>query len=157
MTYDHHEYPIDQEYVDRYIEKTEKLALDVDSEEKAIAVLKRINYLHYISDEYFVPDIIEDWKETAMDYMESPEAYFRKVLYDILRKNHQQFFKSVAALEESVLKGHLAEEELFVMVMSFNNNIEDTNESCERHGMEKFPKYLFKSDLLQEDYEKWLM
>jgi hypothetical protein len=55
------------------------------------------------------------------------------------------------------MKGHLSEEELFAMVMSFNSNLESTNESCERYGMEKFPEYRFKSDTLQKDYDKWLI
>ena len=45
MTY---EEPASQEDIDRYLEETEKLALEVDCEEKAVDVLKRINYLKYI-------------------------------------------------------------------------------------------------------------
>ena len=152
-----YEEPTSQQDVDRYLEETEKFVLEVDCEEKAVDVLKRINYLKYISDEYFVPDMIDDWKEMALKHMESPEAYFKKVLYGLFQENHPEFFESINHLKDSALSGHLSEEELFSMVRSFNNNLETTNESCERYGMEKFPKYRFKSDLLQKNYEKWLM
>ena len=147
---------ISQEYVDRYFEDTRDLSLDVDSQKKAIDLLKRIHYLEYVSDEYFVAEDIAEWKKRAMTHIDSAEIYFQKVLYDIFRHCHLNFTDSLHSLEASVANDAVSEEVIFSMVKSFNEDMKITNESCKRYGMPKFDEYRFESSLLQEHYDEWL-
>ena len=144
-----------QSYVDQYYEDTKILALGVNTEEDAVALLKRIKYLQYVSDSYFVPDLA-GWEEMALSYIESPATYFKNVQYDILLTEHQNFFKAARILEISVSDGLLPDETLFNMVKEFNHEISMANENCKKYGVISFTEYWFKSKLLQDNYNKWL-
>ena len=146
-----------QEDVDRCLDEAKRIADDLDSQEKAIELLKHIHKLIPISDSYFVPDIVHEWKDSAMEYVESPKTYFNEVLYDIFKRQHESFKESVEYLEDSVNDELLDEDILFDMVMTFNRSMIETNESCERYGAEKFPEYRFSSASLQSRYDKWIM
>lgn len=147
---------IDQIKVDEYYEETRNLAETIDDKPKAIELLKRISYLHHLSNEYYVPNDIEDLRSMALEYLDSPEEYFTEVLYEIIVKTHQNFTKSVLILEDSAIKGELSEEVVFDIVHSFNTSIEETNIQCDKYSSRKFEKYRFRSDELQMHYDEWL-
>ena len=147
---------IDQEYVDEYVRDTIPYAQNCSSEEDAVKLLRRVKYLQYVSDSFFVPEMVIGWEEMALAYIESAEAVFKYVQYEIIKQEHHTFFEAVRELEESVLSNLLSKEELFSMVKEFNDNIEGSNLCCEKYGMIKFTKYWFKHRLLQNDYDKWI-
>lgn len=147
---------VSQEYVDQFFEDTQGLANSVNSEEDAVAVLKRIKYLDYVSDNFYVPNETGAWEEMCLSYIESPRALFQNVHYDLILEEHKKFFEAARELEQAVLKGSLADEILFELVCQFNIDTDEANINCEKYNMMKFVKYWFESKDLEKRYEKWL-
>lgn len=67
-----------QPFVDEYYEKTLKMVGDVESQEDAIELLKRIRNLQNFSELFFVPKDIEKWDDIAFSYIESLRYILRK-------------------------------------------------------------------------------
>ncbi len=145
-----------QKCVDEYFEKTRDLANDVDTEECAITLLKRIKYLDHASDSFFVPKDIYGWEEMALSYVEDAKVLFQHVHYAILLENYQEFFNATHDLEKAVTDGLLEEDVLFSLVNDFNINLIQTNKLCEQYEMKKFDDYHFQNDNFNERYLNWL-
>ena len=94
---------IDQMKVDEYYENARNLAETADDKPKAIELLKRISYLHHLSNEYYVPNDIEDLRSMALEYLDSTEEYFTEVLYEIIVKTHQNFTYIMARIPRPLL------------------------------------------------------
>lgn len=145
-----------QACVDQYFELTKELANNVDTEEGAVELLKRIKYLECVSNEFFVSEDIHGWEEMALSYIESPDMLFQNVHYDILLENYQEFFEATRDLEQAVIDGLLHEDYLFSLVNDFNINLIQTNVNCERYDMGKFAEYQFENGDLGKKYNAWL-
>lgn len=147
---------VSQQYVDEYFEDTKNFVDTVDTEESAVELLKRVKYLNYVSDEFYVSNEIGMWEEMALSYIETPEALFKNVHYDIISREYQTFFDAARELEQAVIDDLLPEETLFSLVSTFNNDMEEVNVSCKKYGLIKFSEYWFQSYRLGERYQKWL-
>lgn len=145
-----------QNDVDQYVIETEELAENVDNEQTAIQLYKHISYLKAASELYFVPNIVFSWEEMALSYIESPDALFKHVHYEMILEEYKNFFDAAQYLELAVIEGLLPIDFLFENVFLFNNNIDNVNKSCEQYGIEKFTKYCFNEPDLNLQYQKWL-
>ena len=149
-------YDLDQDMVDSYLQDTLPYVEKCSDEGSAIMLLRRIKNLVYVSDEFFVPDYVYGWEEMALSYIQSNEAYFRYIQYDITKEQHKIFFDAIHEVEPAALAGAVSKEELFLMVKDFNDSISDINVLCDLYHMLKFSEYTFKEFSLQIDYDSWL-